>query len=58
MLSTPAVGGSIRVIRRPSVDLPDPDSPTTASVSPRASVKLAPATAFTDTVWPNSPRRL
>ena len=32
---------------RPTVVLPDPDSPTSASVSPRAMVRLTPETAVT-----------
>ena len=32
---------------RPVVDLPQPDSPTNPSVSPRATLKLTPSTAFT-----------
>ena len=42
-VSVPAEGGSIIVTRRASVDLPQPDSPTTASVRPASSVKLASA---------------
>src|SRR5712671_195189 len=36
-----------RRTRRPVVDLPQPLSPTSASVSPGATVKLRPSTAFT-----------
>ena len=43
----PAVGGSIRVSWRASVDLPQPDSPTTASVRPRVSAKDTPFRALT-----------
>src|SRR5690606_12723813 len=32
---------------RPAVDLPQPDSPTRPSVSPRITSKLTPSTAFT-----------
>src|SRR3546814_17643737 len=42
----PEVGGSISVTRRARVDLPPPDSPTTARVFPAARVKLAPFPAF------------
>ena len=47
MISEPPVGGSIIVTIRASVDLPQPDSPTTASVLPASSVKLTPSTART-----------
>jgi hypothetical protein len=46
ILSEPEVGVSIMVTRRARVDLPQPDSPTTASVWPRLTVKLAPSSAF------------
>ena len=51
--------GSIRrSTRRPTVDLPQPDSPTMASVSPASSWKSTPSTART---WPDTrpkaPRR-
>ena len=46
MMSVPEVGGSIIVTMRARVDLPQPDSPTTARVLPRSRVKLAPSTAF------------
>src|SRR5208282_174020 len=42
----PRVGSSSRSIRRPSVDLPEPDSPTRPNVSPRRISRLTPATAF------------
>ncbi len=42
-----AVGSISRNTRRPSVDLPQPDSPTTPSVSPAARVKSTPSTART-----------
>ena len=52
----PAVGSSSWMSGRPGVDLPQPDSPTSPSVSPRTTVKSTPATACT---WPtvrlNSP---
>ena len=32
---------------RPSVDLPQPDSPTSPSISPRRNVSVTPSTAFT-----------
>ena len=47
MIRSPSVGVSIMVTTRASVDLPDPDSPTTASVLPGVSVKLAPSSART-----------
>ena len=43
----PAVGSSMRRMARPVVDLPQPLSPTSPSVSPRRSAKLTPSTAFT-----------
>ncbi len=46
MLMTPVVGGSIRAQSRARVDLPQPDSPTTARVRPASSAKLTPSTAF------------
>ena len=36
----PPVGSSSRVISRPMVDLPQPDSPTTPRVSPGADVEV------------------
>ena len=43
----PAVGSIRRITSRPTVDLPQPDSPTSASVSPGRSTKDTPSTAFT-----------
>src|SRR5262245_9727565 len=43
----PAVGSISRNIVRPTVDLPQPDSPTSPSVSPAPIVKLTPSTANT-----------
>ena len=43
--SSPPLGGSIIVIWRARVDLPQPDSPTTASVLPRVSVNETPSSA-------------
>ena len=43
----PDVGASIIVSWRASVDLPQPDSPTTASVLPRSSENDTPLSAFT-----------
>ena len=42
----PAVGVSSRISSLASVDLPQPDSPTRPSVSPRRSSKLTPSTAL------------
>src|SRR5580692_6131983 len=42
----PLVGESRRPTQRAIVDLPEPDSPTTASVSPGATVKLIRSTAL------------
>src|ERR1700674_2466158 len=50
----PAVGSISRRIARPTVDLPQPDSPTRPSVSPSAIEKLTPSTANT---WPPARRR-
>ena len=44
---SPAVGSSSRTIVRPSVDLPQPDSPTSPSVSPSLTAKLTSSTACT-----------
>src|SRR5450432_3609571 len=53
---SPDVGSIRRSRQRPVVDLPQPDSPTSPSVSPRMSSKLTPATACTWSVSrPNSP---
>ena len=43
---SPAVGGSSSVAMRASVDLPQPDSPTTASVCPALSANETPSTAL------------
>src|SRR5438874_3733515 len=43
----PAVTGSSAVTRRASVDLPQPDSPTRPSVSPRLISRSTPSTART-----------
>src|SRR6266404_5422089 len=43
----PEVMSSMRRTARPVVDLPQPDSPTSPSVSPRLTVKDTPSTAFT-----------
>ena len=45
--TSPAVGSISRSTQRPVVLLPQPDSPTTPSVSPAASSKLTPSTACT-----------
>jgi hypothetical protein len=54
--SEPEVGVSIMVTRRARVDLPQPDSPTTASVLPRSTVKLAPSSAFNVAASRKAPR--
>ena len=46
MAMRPAVGGSSRVHSRARVDLPQPDSPTTARVRAACSWKDTPSTAF------------
>ena len=45
----PSVGSSRRTMVRPSVDLPQPDSPTRPSVRPASTRKATPSTART---WP------
>ena len=47
---------SIMVTTRASVDFPQPDSPTTASVFPASSAKLTPSTARRVSGWANGPR--
>jgi hypothetical protein len=42
----PAVGSSSRVSSRPVVVLPQPDSPTSDSVSPLRTLKSRPSTAY------------
>ena len=44
-LMLPAVGSISRRIARPTVDLPQPDSPTSASVSPARIESDTPSTA-------------
>ena len=44
---SPDVGSIRRSTQRPVVDLPQPDSPTSPSVSPRAISKSTPSTART-----------
>ncbi len=46
-ITWPPVGFSNCRIARPVVDLPQPDSPTMANVSPFSTEKLSPSTAFT-----------
>ena len=43
----PSLGSSRRNSSLPTVDLPQPDSPTRHSVSPGLIAKLTPSTAFT-----------
>src|SRR5256885_356161 len=47
--TVPPVGSSRRVTARPSVDLPQPDSPTRPTVSPALISRSTPSTAWT---WP------
>ena len=54
--SEPAVGFSIRVRSRASVDLPDPDSPTTASVRPACNENDTPDRALIVARERNAPR--
>src|SRR6266581_3164648 len=46
-LIEPAVGSTRRMIVRPSVDFPQPDSPTRPSVSPASISRSTPSTAWT-----------
>src|SRR6266542_470085 len=46
-MTSPAVGSTRRRIARPSVDLPQPDSPTRPSVLPDSILIVTPSTAFT-----------
>jgi hypothetical protein len=46
-VTSPEVGSIRRRMQRPVVLLPQPDSPTTPSVSPGARSKLTPSTACT-----------
>lgn len=48
--TTPSVGEISWLIKRATVDLPHPDSPTIPSVSPLYNSKLTPSTAFTNCV--------
>src|ERR1017187_4294611 len=50
--TSPEVTGMSWVMRRPSVDLPQPDSPTRPTVSPGKTSKLTPSTALTDAPTP------
>src|SRR5207302_7968129 len=43
---------------RATVVLPEPDSPTSANVSPRLISKVTPSTAFKNSRWPPSSTRL
>jgi hypothetical protein len=54
----PSVGSSRRITQRAIVDLPQPDSPTTPSVSPFLTVNVTPSTAFTEATsfWKMIPR--
>src|SRR5260370_855570 len=52
----PEVGSSRRLIRRTRVDLPQPDSPTSPTVSPRPMVKLTSSTAKSRRLPPTSKR--
>ena len=47
----PSVGSISRSSSRAVVDLPQPDSPTIPSVSPRRTSKLMPSTACTAPTW-------
>ncbi len=45
--TSPPVGCSRRMMARPVVDLPQPDSPTSPRVSPFTTLNDTPSTAFT-----------
>src|SRR6186997_424940 len=47
----PPVGGLRRMIARPVVLLPQPDSPTSPRVSPRSISNVTPSTACTSPTW-------
>src|SRR6186997_1270061 len=47
----PPVGGLSRMIARPVVLLPQPDSPTRPRVSPRSISNVTPSTAWTSPTW-------
>src|SRR3954447_13062310 len=53
----PSVGSIRRKMARPTVDLPQPDSPTRTSVSPEPIEKLTPSTASTRSGAEKKPRR-
>jgi hypothetical protein len=53
----PEVGSIRRRARRPTVDLPHPDSPTSASVSPAPTESETPSTARTTAVGTPSRER-
>src|SRR5262249_38296110 len=55
--TAPPVGSSSRSTSRPVVDLPQPDSPTNASVSPAESSKLTSSTACPTWRRPRRPLR-
>src|SRR5579863_626676 len=54
-MTRPAVGSSRRRIKRPSVDFPEPDSPTRPSVSPAGISRSTPPTALTVSRFPRRP---
>src|SRR5262245_16264649 len=56
--SVPSEGSSSLTTTRPVVDFPQPDSPTSPSVSPDATWKETPSTAFTAPIlrWNRMPR--
>ena len=57
--TVPASGSVSLRIERPVVDLPQPDSPTSASVSPARKVKEMFSTAWTrPETFPNRPERI
>ena len=58
MRTSPALGGSSPTTMRATVDLPEPDSPTRAKVSPRWIVKPTPSTAFSHCFGCRSSTRL
>ena len=58
MVTSPAVGGNSPTTMRATVDFPEPDSPTSAKVSPLAMSKDTPSTALRYCFSPPSSIRL
>jgi hypothetical protein len=54
----PSLGGRMPATMRPSVDLPQPLSPTSPTTSPLAMERSTPSTAWTTSSFTGAPRRL